>query len=237
MVKQTYRWVLGLGILLVLIGVGVFVQVKSAHDTRLLHQDLLVGEAVNQLEGCATCHDVTNQPSLALPNLERAATHTSIILPASKPRGGTPVEARLADAGQRILALSASNRTPQVSAAAGDFLRIYEQNRTSSTPTVDQLTALDFLEYWLTSLEHQARTTRWNTHSAEQTHAALAAWVTTGPVTSGFTAALTLCLITLVILIGQASLVQDNAANRRLDDVIFGLHRRGPPAGAPVGVV
>ena len=67
MVKQTYRWVVGFGILLVLIGVGVFVQVKSAHDTRLLHQDLLVGEAVNQLEGCATCHDVTNRPSLVLP--------------------------------------------------------------------------------------------------------------------------------------------------------------------------
>jgi hypothetical protein len=234
MVKQTYRWVVGLGVLLVLIGVGVFVQVKSAHDTRLLHQDLLVGEAVNQLEGCATCHEVTNRPSLALPDLERAVPHTFIVLPESRPqsKGGTPVEARLADAGQRILALSAANPTLQVAAAASDFLRIYEQHRTSSSPTVDQLTALDFLEYWLANLEHQAQTTRWNTHAAEQTQTALAAWVTTGPVTSGFTAALTLCLITLVILLGQVSLVQDHAASRRLDDVIFGLHRRGPPAGA-----
>jgi hypothetical protein len=69
MVKQTYRWVLGLGILLVLIGVGVFVQVKSAHDTRLLRQNLRVAEAVNQLDGCVTCHEVTNQSPLVQPNL------------------------------------------------------------------------------------------------------------------------------------------------------------------------
>jgi hypothetical protein len=128
--------------------------------------------------------------------------------------------------------LSVSNPTPQVSAAADDFLRIYEQNRTSSSPTADQLTALDFLEYWLQNLEHQAQTTRWNTHSPERNQTALAAWMTTGPVTSGFTAALSLCLITLTILMGQVTLVQDNAANCRLDDVIFGMHRRGPPAGA-----
>jgi hypothetical protein len=239
MVKHTYRWVLGLGILLVLIGLGIFVQVKSAHDTRLLRQNLLVAEAVDQLEGCATCHEVTNQISFALPNLDPAATHMTIALPESRPqsRGGTPVESRLADAGRRILALSASNRPPQVSAAGSDFLRIYEQNRALSSLTADQLTALDFLENWLQALENQPQSTRWNAHSVEQTQSVLAAWTTTGPVTSGFMAVLLFGLITLVILTGRATLVQDNAANCRLDDVIFGVHRRGPPAGVPVGVV
>jgi cytochrome c553 len=233
MVKQTYRWVLGIGILLVLVGVGVFVQVTSAHDTRLAQQDLRVAEAVSQLEGCATCHELTNQTSVVLPGLERVLSHTLIALPEAGPqvRTVTPVEARLADAGQRILALSASNHTPQVSAAANSFLHIYEQNRHASSPTADQLTALDSLEYWLQNLEHQAQTTRWNVHSSEQTQTA-AAWLTVVPVSSGFSAALSPRLTTLTVLVGRSAVVQDGAAYRRLDEVILGVRRRGPPAGA-----
>jgi ABC-type nickel/cobalt efflux system permease component RcnA len=234
MAKQTYRWVLGIGILLVLVGVGVFVQVKSAHDTRLAQQDLRVAEAVSQLEGCATCHEVTNQSSVVLPSLERVVSHTLIALPEAKPqvREVTPVEARLVDAGQRILALSAWDHTPQVSAAADSFLRIYEQNRTASSPAADRLTALDVLDYWLQNLEHQAQTTRWNVHASEQTQTA-AAWMTAVPVSSsGFTAALSPCLAALMVLVGCSAVVRDNATYRRLDAVVLGVHRRGPPAGA-----
>jgi ABC-type nickel/cobalt efflux system permease component RcnA len=233
MAKQTYRWVLGIGILLVLVGVGVFVQVKSAHDTRLAQQDLRVAEAVSQLEGCVTCHDVTNQSSVALLSSERVVSHTPIALPEARPqvRAVTPVQARLIDAGQRILALSASDHTPQVSAAADSFLRIYEQSRTASSPTADQLTALDVLDYWLQNLEHRAQTTRWNVHASEQTQTA-AAWMTAVPVSSGFTAALSPCLAALTVLVGRSAIVQDDAAYRRLDAVVLGVHRRGPPAGA-----
>jgi ABC-type nickel/cobalt efflux system permease component RcnA len=233
MAKQTYRWVLGIGILLVLVGVGVFVQVKSALDTRLAQQNLRVAEAVSQLEGCASCHEVTNQSSVVLPSLERVVSHTLIALPEAKPqvRGITPVEARLVDAGQRILALSASDHTPQVSATADSFLRIFEQSRTTSSPAADQLTALDVLEYWIQNLEHQAQTTRWNVHASEQTQTA-AAWMTAVPVSSGFTAALSPCLAALTVLVGCLAMVQDDAAYRRLDEVILGVHRRGPPAGA-----
>jgi hypothetical protein len=234
MVKQTYRWVLGIGILLVLVGVGVFVQVKSAHDSRLLRQDLRVAEAVNQLQSCTTCHELTNQSLAALPSPERVVSHALIALPESRPqvRVVSPVEARLIDAGQRILALSASDHTPQVTAAADDFLRIYEQNLTASSPTADQLAALDYLEFRLQNLEHQAQTTRWNTHSREQTQTAVAAWITSAPVSSGFTAVLSPYPTTLTVPVGRSTIVQDHAASRGLDEVILGVHRRGPPAGA-----
>jgi ABC-type nickel/cobalt efflux system permease component RcnA len=238
MVKHMYRWVLGIGILLVLVGVGVFVQVTSAHDARLAQQNLRVAQAVSQLEGCATCHELTNQTSVVSSGLARTVSHTLIALPEAKPqvRTATPVEARLADAGQRILALSASDYTPQVGAAADSFLRIYEQNRAASNSTADQLTALDSLEYWLQNLEHQAQTARWNVHSSEQTQTT-AAWLTAVPVSSGFTAALSPCLAALMVLAGCSVVVRDGAASRQLDEVILGVHRRGPPADAHVDSV
>jgi hypothetical protein len=94
------------------------------------------------------------------------------------------------------------------------------------------LTALDVLEYWLQNLEHQAQTTRWNAQSPERTETTLAAWISVVPVSSGFSAVLSPCPTTLMVLVGRSTIVQDNAANRRLDEVILGVHRRGPPAGA-----
>ncbi len=238
MVKQTYCWVLGIGIFLILIGVGVFVQVASAHDARLPQQNLRVAEAINHLKDCV-CHETTNESSVALSSLDRVFTHTLITFPESKPqvRVVTPVETRLIDAGQRILVLSSSTHAPQVTAAADDFLRIYEQHRTMSSPTADQLTALDNLEYWLQILENQAQTTRWNINPSTHTQPVAAAWITTVSVSPGFTAALSPYLSGLTVLAGRSTILHDGAANRLLGEVIFGVHRRGPPVGAPIGVV
>jgi hypothetical protein len=232
MVKRSYCWVLGIGIILVCVGVAVSIQVEAAHHHARLPQNLPV--AVVQLEGCLTCHSIS--PVSPIQSIE----HTVIALPEFKPQKAavTPVETRLIDAGQRILALPETTSTEQVETVAHDFLQIYAQSRAgngqTADQTADQMAALDTLEYWLTNLEYQAQTDQWGSADDAPSQPDAAAWQTVSLSTGYYMAAVSEPASVLVKITGQPAILHNYAPHSVMDEVVFGMHRRGPPAGAVI---
>jgi hypothetical protein len=235
MFKKSYYWALGIGILLIGVGVAVWVQVDAAHDGAPMSQGLRVAEAVVQLEGCLTCHAVTGGGPVWMHEdaVLSSADHTLLTFPESRPQQTvprTPLETRLSDAGQRILALPESN-TKQAETVASSFLRVYEQTRTGTDQTADQMSALDKLDYWLRTLEYQAQTNQWDRADEAPAQPNPAAWQT-GSIVLGYAVAVVSEQVSVLDdIAGFSCALRDGEPGARLVGVVFGMHRRGPPAG------
>jgi hypothetical protein len=235
---KSYYWVLGIGILLISVGVAVLVKVDAAHDHVHTPQSLRVAEAVAQLNNsCLTCHTVANNAPVWMMHGDdvspSSVVHTLFTLPESRPQETTqqtPLETRLSDAGQRILALSESN-PKQAETVAYSFLRVYEQTRTGTGQMADQMSALDMLEYWLQNLEYQAQTDRWNSADEAPAQSNPAAWQMVSLASGMAVAAISEQVGVLDDVAGFSCPLCDGGPGTLLGSVVFGMHRRGPPAG------
>jgi hypothetical protein len=222
--------------------VAVFVRAEAARDDARMPQSLRVAEAVVQLNSCLTCHTATDnapvwmhEDDVSLSSVE----HTLLTFPESRPREvvqRTSLETRLLDTGQRILALPESN-TVQAEAVVSGFLHVYEQTRTGTSQTADQMSALDTLEYWLRNLEYQAQTDQWESVDNAPSQPNPAAWQTVSSAAGYVVAAVSGQVGVLHDIAGFSCSLCDGEPGALLVGVVFGIHRRGPPAGAHVDSV
>jgi hypothetical protein len=229
---QTYRWVFAVGILLVLLGIAVLFQVDAAHDNPGMPQRARVTGAVASLQGCLMCHAAPEE----IPTLAHGVKHAAIILPDMqsqpvKTAQQTAMQTRLLDAGQRILALPDSN-PEQVEAVASGFWLAYGQFSAGS----GEIAALDQLEYWLTILEYQAQTVRWNAASSASSQSHWAAWqtVSVSPIPAAVSEQ-----VSLLDMGGTrpSRLFRSGEDGVTPAEIVFGVHRRGPPAAAQSTIV
>ncbi len=174
MCKKTHCLALVVGIIMVLAAGVWFVQTAHAKRTDT-YQRLRIQQAVAQLEGCLTCHTITNaEPQSYNHAILAMASHTEIHLPdAVSPSSPlkSQVDTRLLALGQRILEVPESD-DDLYQAVASDFLQVYDQSISATDPVVlgNALHALDGVEQLLRQLENQAQTEKWGTtpgHAAQ----------------------------------------------------------------------
>jgi hypothetical protein len=158
MAKRVYGWILGIGLLLG--AVGFLTIGTSRHPQQRLPYRLAVGQAVVDLSdktgGCLLCHSTLSAPS-------PVAFHHTLPVETLSSR----LDTRLAEAGTRILDLPAAD-SPSYDNIVHDFLRVYAQTRTSSTPAdvIRGYMAVNRLMVALNLLERQSSPDHWSSSPA-----------------------------------------------------------------------
>ncbi len=233
MLRRVYGWLLAAGVILILAGIVVLVRldsVDSANSAGSSAGRARLVEAIVDLQDCF-CHDALADASLLAHHADHAAVMVANLSAHPETSQHAAANARLVSAGQRILALPAASGEPSEAVIRG-FLQIYDQTRLGS-PTGETLAALDQLEFWLGMLENQAQPTRWSRASAMPQPPDESAWQAVSLVSRDYSAAdefgepvpdVTHLFIRL------------NSEHRAVlhADAVWGIHHRGPPAGAPM---
>jgi len=208
------------------------VQAGHADGRAVTFQRLRVQDTVIHLQGCLTCHTVTNTAPESYDHAAlEAVSHTDIQLPDSDvtaPSLKTHVNTHLLRMGQRIL------NVPETAdvfyrTVINDFLQIYDQANPVADPVVltHVLNALEGLEHLLRQVENQAHSEKMDTISARSQRSTLAVMHST-PV-APWCYAVRQAAIELILNAGITTLADDAQV---FMPVAFAhvANRRGPPA-------
>ncbi len=215
-----------LGALLLLLAVVIAMRLDTTADHSLIEQRTAVVETVSHLEnGCLTCHQSTVAHSLVTEvsySIERRSfthpeTHSSSL------QAG--IDSQLGNLGQRVLALPITGQK----LALGAFLTTYQQTRQVTSENVSaSLSLIDSLKVMLRDLENQTNPNQIRRAESKPFQSSLSAAVV---VPSGVSTALAYQVVPLgIVVLGRWMLVHDAYEFVMPREIVFAVHRRGPPS-------